>query len=103
MNCGIYCATSHGGRVGSGKVGQVSQDSVEVGVVDPLLQVGQHGLVLADVVDHGDHETHRVLVGGKLNVGSGQLHEDQDLLLVPHDARLTNREDVGGEGRNCQT
>ena len=75
---------------------------MEVGVVDALLQVGQHGLVLADVVDDGDHQTHGVLVGRKLNVGSGQLHEDQDLLLVAHDASLANREDIGGKWRNCQ-
>ena len=71
MDCRIYRATSHGGTVGSCKVGEVRQDGVEVGVVDALLQVGQHGLVLADVVDDGDHQTHRVLVGRKLDVGSG--------------------------------
>ena len=76
---------------------------MQVGVVDPLLQVGEHGLVLLDVVDHGDHDAEGILVWRQLNVGSGELHEDQDLVGVAHDARLTHREHVGSEGRNGET
>ena len=55
---------------------------------------------LVDVVYHGDHEAHRVLVWGQLNVGAGELQEDEDLLLVAHEAGLAHGEHVGCEGRD---
>ena len=71
-------ASPHGSLVTSVKVRQVLQHNIEVGVVDTLVQVGQHGLVLVDVVDDRYHEAHGVLVCYKMRiVCPGQLHEDQ--------------------------
>ena len=83
-----------------GKVVQMHLDSMECGVVELLLETGEAGVVLGDVVDDGHHDGQGLLAGREVDVGSGQLHEDQDLLLVADDPRLAHREDVGSYRRN---
>ena len=75
----------------------------QVGVVYPFLQICQHGLVLPDVVDDGDDETHGVLVGWQLDIGPRELEKDEDLLLVAHKAGLAHRKHVRSEGWNGET
>ena len=70
-------------------------DGVQSLVVELLLEAGEAGVVLADVVDDGHHDGHRLLARWEVDVGSSQLHEDQDLLLVADDAGLAHWEDVG--------
>lgn len=84
--------------VAPGKVVEVLDHGRQVGVVYPLLQVSQHSLVIPDVVDDGDDETHGVLVWRQLDIGSRELEEDEDLLLVAHEAGLAHWEHIGGEG-----
>ena len=71
-------------------------------VVEFLLKTGQTGVVLGDVVDDGHHDGQGLLTGREVDVGSGQLHEDQDLLLVADNPRLADREDVGSYRRNSE-
>ena len=75
-------------------------DGVQSLVVELLLEAGEASVVLADVVDDGHHDGHRLLARRKVDVRSRQLHEDQDLLLVADDPGLAHREDVGSYRRN---
>ena len=75
----------------------------QVGVVYTLIQVSEHSLVLSDVVDDGDNETHGVLVWRQLDIGPSELKEYKDLLLVTHEAGLANWEHIGREGWDGQT
>ena len=78
-------------------------DSMQGWVVEFLLKTGQTGVVLGDVVDDGNHDGQRLLARRKVDVGSGQLHEDQDLLFIANNARLAHWEDVGSYRRYRQT
>jgi len=91
-------AAAHGGGVGAGPGCEVGLDRMQGGVVQLLLQAGEDGLVLAYVIDDRHHNTQGLLARGQLHVGPGQLHEDQDLLLVTDDARLAHREYIGSHG-----
>ena len=75
----------------------------QVGVVNTLFQVSEHSLVLPDVVDDGDNETHGVLVWRQLDIGPSELKEDKDLLLVTHKAGLAHWEHIGSEGWDGET
>ena len=66
-------------------------------IIQLFLKTRQHCLVLADVVDYRHHHGERVLPWLQSYIGPGQLEEDEDLLLVPDDAGLADREDVGGD------
>ena len=80
------------------EVVEVLHHGRQVSIVYTFLQVSQHSLVIPDVVDDGDDETHGVLVWRQLDIGSRELKEDQDLLLVAHEAGLAHWEYIGSEG-----
>ena len=76
----------------------MSLDGMQRSIVQLLLKTCQHGLVLADVVDHRHNHSEGVLPWLQCYIGPGQLEEDEDLLLIPNDAGLADREHVGGDG-----
>ena len=66
-------------------------------IVQLLLEACQHGLVLADVVDHRHNHSKGVLPWLQCYICPGKLEEDEDLLFVPDDAGLTDRKNIGGD------
>ena len=77
---------------------KMSLDGMQRSIVQLLLETCQHGLVLTDVVDHRYNNSEGVLPWLQCYIGPGQLEEDEDLLLIPNDAGLADREHVGGDG-----
>merc|ERR1719209_91087 len=76
---------------------KMSLDSMQRSIVQLLLEACQHGLVLADVVDHRHNHSKGVLPWLQCYICPGKLEEDEDLLFVPDDAGLTDRKNIGGD------